>query len=71
MITQDELDLAAESFYFQRLHDRNSRIAGYMAELLLTQPAVVAMVEAGYKAGFRDAIAWANNKSEPQGQITG
>ena len=71
MITQDELDLASESFYFQRLHDRNSRIAGYMAELLLTQPAVVAMVEAGYKAGFRDAIAWANKKNEPQGQITG
>ena len=71
MITQEELDLAAESFYFQRLHDRNSRIAGYMAELLLTQPAVVAMVEAGYKAGFRDAVGFCNNKNEPQGQITG
>ena len=71
MITQDELDLAAESFYFQSLHDRGSRIAKYMAELILTQPAVVAMAEEAYKAGFRDAVGFCNKKNEPQGQITG
>ena len=71
MITQTELDLAVESFYFQRLHACESRISKLMTELLLTQPATVHAFEESYKAGFRDAVAWCNAKNDPLNQIKG
>jgi hypothetical protein len=69
MITPTELDLAVESFYFQRLRAYEGRIGKLMAELLLTQPTTVSAFEEVYKAGFRDAVNWCDEKNTPQ--ITG
>ncbi len=66
MITQTELDLAVESFFFQRLNACGGAMAALMSELLLTQPATVLAFEECYKGGFRDAVNWCNTKNEPQ-----
>lgn len=71
MITQTDAEIAEESFWFQNLHSHGGRIAGFLAEILLTQPATVAAIEESYKAGFRDAVIWQNTKTESQNQITG
>jgi hypothetical protein len=71
MISQTEAELAEESFWFQNLHSHGGRIARFLAEILLTQPATVAAIEESYKAGFRDGVIWTENKNNTQNQITG